>query len=54
MMDYNQILPIQANYLFITFCFISDGRPGKEGERKKKKKNQSIFFPTLKPQSARK
>ena len=37
MMDYNQILPIQANYLFITFCFISDGRPGKEGEREKKK-----------------
>lgn len=26
--DFNQILPIQANYLFITFCFISDGRVG--------------------------
>lgn len=35
-MDCNQILPIQANYLFIAFCFISDGRPGKEGEGEKK------------------
>lgn len=32
MMDHNQILPIQVNYLFITFCFISDERAGKAGE----------------------
>lgn len=31
MMEHNQILPIQVNYLFITFCFMSDERAGKAG-----------------------
>lgn len=32
MMEQNQILPVQVNYLFITFCFISDERAGKAEE----------------------
>lgn len=32
MMEQNQIPPVQVNYLFITFCFISDERAGKAEE----------------------